>query len=43
MNLERGVGGRGRKRDKEEQMSGDRDGALESFGNGVGCKTGHRD
>jgi hypothetical protein len=38
VNIERGIGRRGRKRDREEQINGERDGALESFGKGVGCK-----
>ncbi len=33
-----GVGGRGRKRDREERISTEKDGASESFGNDVGCK-----
>jgi hypothetical protein len=32
------VSGRGRKRDREEQISTERGRALESFGNDVGCK-----
>ncbi len=38
MNTEREVGRRGRKGDVEKRISGERDGALESFGNSVGCK-----
>jgi hypothetical protein len=38
VNKERGIGRTGRKRDREEQISGERDGALEGFRNGMGCK-----
>ncbi len=41
MNIEWGLGGRGRKRDREEWISGESDTGLESFGNGVGCKIDH--
>ncbi len=43
MNIERGVGGRGRKRDREEQISGERERGLESYGKGIGCKIDHWD
>jgi hypothetical protein len=38
VNTEQGVRGRGRKRDVEEWISGERDRALVSLGNSVGCK-----
>ncbi len=37
MNIERGVSRRGRKRDREKLNNVERDGALESFGEDVGC------
>ncbi len=43
MNIERGVSKRGRKRDREKQSYGKRDGALESFGNGLGYKIDYCD
>jgi len=39
VNIEQGVRARGRKRDREKQINGERDRALGSFGNGMGCKT----
>jgi hypothetical protein len=37
MNIERGVSRRGRKKDRDKLINGERDGALESFGEDVGC------
>ncbi len=38
VNIEWGKGGRGRQKDREQWISGERDGAREGFGKGVGCK-----
>jgi hypothetical protein len=38
VNIEWGESGRGRKRDREKWINRVRDGALERFGNNVGCK-----
>jgi hypothetical protein len=38
VNTERGIGGRVKKRDREQRINGERDRTLESFGNGVHCK-----
>ncbi len=41
MNIELGLAGRGRKRDREKCINGESDIGLESFGNGLGCKIDH--
>ena len=38
MNKEWGIGGRGKKKDREQWINGERDRTLESLGNGVGYK-----